>query len=262
MRYGIAIPTFNRAETLIRSVSNYLAYMDDTTSLHIVDNGSTDETWSRIQQLQSTRIHTHRDPVDTHVKDGFLRALVDAAQHSDYTILMSDEDEIDWNVWPVFTEWIEHTEPSFVSTTFHHSEGFTRGNRAGTISPNQFFSASFYCSGLVYRSEDLLEAAEVIWPILHSNHFLKIYAEAGLVLPLFTTGRPLYWSDLRLAKQREQLDTHIVMDDGTRYWQPENRRTLAEDYGKLIEFLTSHYPKETKTWGQARNETLISSWRG
>jgi hypothetical protein len=263
MNISFAIPTKNRAETLKRSMANYLLHMDRSMRLHIVDNGSIDKTWNYLNYFHdnSTQVEVIRQPQGTHVKTGFLRALTEAAQTGDYVILMSDEDEIDWNVLPEFTEWLETEKPSFASTQFTHSEGFHRGRHGGTIDPSDWFASAFYCSGLVYRSEHLLKAAGTIWPRLAENHFLKIYAEAGLTLAMFAENEPMLWAPHHLTKQREQLDTHIVMDDGSRYWNPQNRALLAQHYDHLLGYLTGKESKNSPTWQAAKKDKLINTWR-
>ena len=43
---GIAIPTKNRAETLQRTIDKTLAEIRENASLHVLDNGSDDNTFS------------------------------------------------------------------------------------------------------------------------------------------------------------------------------------------------------------------------
>jgi glycosyltransferase involved in cell wall biosynthesis len=252
------MPTFNRSELLKIRIADYVAHMDDDMELHVRDNGSTDDTWNVLQSMPHARVNLARDPVDTHVKVGFLRVLYTAAEQSDYVVLMSDEDIPDWNILPDFKAWLTDNEPVFASTRFDHSEGFHRGRTGGHIPVTEFFRSSFYCSGLVYRSEELLEAIDVVWPRLDDNDFLKIYAEAGCVLAMYDKPGPKLWAPHFLCKQVDQLDTHIVMDDGSRYWKPDNRRKLSTSYQALCDDL--HEKTGRDIYRQAKNETLIRSW--
>ena len=258
MRLSFAMPTFNRAELLKNRIPDYVAHMDDDMELHVRDNGSTDDTWNVLQSMPHDRVNLWRDSVGTHVKVGFLRVLYTAAQDSDYVVLMSDEDIPDWNIVPDFTAWLNLHKPVFASTRFDHSEGFHRGRTGGDIPVTEFFRASFYCSGLVYRSAELLESIDVIWPRLDHNDFLKIYAESGCVLTTYDKPGAKMWAPHFLCKQVDQVGTDIVMDDGTRYWKPENRKKLSTSYQALCDDL--HEKTHRDIYRQAKNETLIRSW--
>lgn len=264
MRTAFAIPTKNRAETLQRTLDNYQVHMHSDMQLHVNDNGSTDNTPDILEAalIADSRLSTYWDPPGTHVKDGFLKVLYNAAETSDYVVLMSDEDEIDWTKWDDFNTWLENNHPTFASTQFDHSEGFYRGRPGGHISPTDWFASAFYCSGLVYNSKAIREAIDIIWPLVEHNHFVKIYAEAAVALAMYADSGPMLWAPHHVAKQREQLDTFIVMDDGSRYWKPENRRILSDDYDQVLHYLTLKLPENKHTWQAAHSDTLIQTWRG
>ena len=259
MRIGFAMPTYNRSALLKKRVPEYVANMDDDMALHVRDNGSTDDTWQVLESMPHERVRLDRDPVDTHVKVGFLRVLESAARDSDYVVLMSDEDVPDWNVLPVFRDWLIEHEPVFASTQFQHSGGFHRGRLGGDIGVTESFSSSFYCSGLVFRSRDLLEVIPIIFDMLADNQFLRIYAESGCVLALFNREGRRMWSPHYLCRQVDQLDTDIVMDDGSHYWRPDSRQVLYESFQAFCGALLGWSGNDV--FRAAKRDSLIAGWR-
>lgn len=259
MRYTIAIPTYNRAETLKAALVDYTLHMPKNVSLVVVDNGSTDKTPLYLDAVHGKRIHTILEP--GHVKTAFLEALHAASLTSDYTILMSDEDSINWDQLDQLTAWLNQYQPVFASTKFTHSEGFVRGRQHGTITADDWFASAFYCSGLIYRSDTVWDAIDWTEPKVLSNDFIDIYAEAVLALHAYTTDDPVLWAPFTIARQREQLPTYITMSDGTPYWKPDNRKKLATAYDQLLTRLNEDYAEKKHRWDAARKDKLIKTWR-
>lgn len=257
---AIAIPTKNRAETVRRTIEHTLAGMPDSLTLVVLDNGSDDNTTEVIDSFEHPRYYTLHDPRGTHVKDGFLRVL--DTSPAEYTILMSDEDRIDWDNYAELERHLDThpNPPRFLSTVFRHSQGFVRSGTPGPIRPDNWFASSFYCSGLVWSHEAIGHANDLLWHKLHTNDFLKIYAEAGITLANLPYNSSV-WYPKEVTRQREQLVTFITMDDGTPYWERQNRSKLYQSYQELLDYLIDVEPEHSDTWNLARHDSLIGSWR-
>lgn len=251
----IAIPTFNRAGILRQTIDETLEKMPENFSLLVLDNGSTDATESILTETKHPRFDRLRDPVGTHVKDGFF-ALLDYPK-TDYVLLMSDEDRIAWEHSRQLEELLETEQPNYLATSFRHENFFRHGE--GSIKPNSWFRSAFYCSGMVFRREPLREAIARMWPLLHASHFLEIYGEAGLVLHMLKHGKA-QWLPVELTRQKHLLPTEITMSDGSPYWRPDNRKKLKTDYLELLTRLEELDPDSTRVWQEARSDNLINSW--
>lgn len=260
LNIGIAIPTKNRAETLQRTIEATLNQMPENVSLHVLDNGSDDDTAERMAHFGHQAFHAYFDPPGTHCKDGFLRVLEEAARSTDYVVLMSDEDEIVWPALEQLVEMLEGELPGFVSTKFAFPPQFTRSDRSGVITSDAWFASAFYCSGLVFNSVDLLRVVDAVRPRIHESAFVSIYAESALALAMMPHNQQL-WSRIELCRKREQLDTLIAMDDGSAYWQPNNRRKILADYLTDLDYFSRVFPEHVTVWERAKRDGLLNSWR-
>jgi hypothetical protein len=256
---GVAIPTKNRAETLHRTIQGTLEGMPKNASLHVLDNGSDDNTAEVIAGFRHRRFHGYSDPAGTHVQHSFLRVLEEAARCNDYVILMSDEDEILWDGFQQLTDLLTTNPAGFVSTTFACPPHFTRSNQSGTITPGNWFASAFYCSGLVFNSVDLLRVVDAVRARIHDSSFVSIYAQSFLALAMMPHNRHV-WSPIELCRMREVLETLIVMEDGSAYWEPENRRKIFADYLTDVDYLGQVFPEHASVWEKARHDNLLNSW--
>lgn len=256
---GVAIPTKNRAETLHRTIQGTLEGMPENGSLHVLDNGSDDNTAEVIAGFAHPQFHGYYDPPGTHVQHSFLRVLEEAARCNDYVVLMSDEDEVLWNGFEQLTDMLTTNRAGFVSTTFAHPPHFTRSNQSGTITPGNWFAAAFYCSGLVFNSADLLKVVDAVRARIHDSRFVGIYAQSFLALAMMPH-HPHVWSPIELCRIREKLDTLFVMEDGSAYWEPDNRRKILADYLADVDYLGRVFPEHGTVWEKARSDNLLNSW--
>ena len=257
---GIAIPTKNRAETLERTIRATLDEIPDNASLHVLDNGSDDNTAKVIAGFTHSQFHGYYDPAGTHVQHSFMRVLEEAARGNDYVILMSDEDEVLWDGFDQLTNLLTTNPAGFVSTTFAHPPHFTRSNQTGTITPSNWFASAFYCSGLVFNSADLLKVVDAVRARIHDSMFVGIYAQSFLALAMIPYN-PHLWSPIELCRIREKLDTLFSMEDGSAYWEPENRRKIFADYLDDVDYLGQIFPEHAPVWEQAKLDNLLNSWR-
>jgi glycosyltransferase involved in cell wall biosynthesis len=258
--FGIAIPTKNRAETLQRTIQGTLDEMPDNASLHVLDNGSDDNTAKVIAGFTHSRFHGYYDSAGTHVQHSFMRVLEEAALGNDYVILVSDEDEVLWEGFEQLTNLLTTDSAGFVSTTFAHPPHFTRSNQNGTITPSNWFASAFYCSGLVFNSADLLKVVDAVRGRIYDSTFVGIYAQSFLALAMIPHNRHL-WSNIELCRIREKLDTLFSMEDGSAYWEPENRRKILADYLDDVNYLGQMFPEHALVWEQAKLDNVLNSWR-
>jgi glycosyltransferase involved in cell wall biosynthesis len=256
---GIAIPTKNRAATLERTIALTLEQMPDCCFLHVLDNGSDDWTADLLASIDHPRFFAHYDPPSTPAHDGFVRVLEEASRH-DYAVLMSDEDEV---VWPEFEGLLDVLKggPSFVSTTFRCPPAFVRSGQSGRIAPWQWFSGSFYCSGLVYRGSDLLKVGDILRGRFADSVFMRLYPQSALQLVMLPLGEQV-WSPLELCRAREtQATTLFAMDDGSHYAEQGNRRKIAAAYQSDVDYLLRVLPEHGRVWDEARRDGLLGGWQ-
>jgi hypothetical protein len=72
---------------------------------------------------------------------------------------------------------------------------------------------------------------------------------------------PHLWSPIELCRIREKLDTLFSMEDGSAYWEAENRRKILADYLDDVDYLGQIFPEHAAVWEQAKLDNLLNSWR-
>ncbi len=87
----IAIPTYNRAELILKSVKKILSSKCDKIELLVSDNNSEDHTEQVLSKIKDSRFRYIRNSTNL----GFTRNLVQSVREasSDFVLMMSDEDE-------------------------------------------------------------------------------------------------------------------------------------------------------------------------
>lgn len=77
---SILIPTYNREQLIAESIHSALSQNYDNFEVVVVDNASTDGTWSQIQRIASedTRVHAYRN--DTNI--GPVRNWIECTRHA------------------------------------------------------------------------------------------------------------------------------------------------------------------------------------
>jgi glycosyltransferase involved in cell wall biosynthesis len=88
-RIDVAIPTWNRADTLVASIESALN-QDVPVTVHVYDNGSDDDTVARLRQIQDERLVVHRWEENRGRFLNFDRAF--SSGDSPYVLLLFDDE--------------------------------------------------------------------------------------------------------------------------------------------------------------------------
>lgn len=222
--FTIAIPTYNRADTVSRRVEEFLALkLPSDVRLLVVDNHSPDGTYDRLMSRfdnGSVRILTNERNLG--FAGNFFRLIEEA--DSEYVIILSDEDRLHAEGFGALMEFCRRVSPNMVSPRAQAGQNPLYRGRAVTreIGPAEFESASFYLSGVTYASRAAKEVATVVSALVPDNSAATVYPQV-LVTALLVARGDSYFLDALVSSQAEVRETMITDTSGAKYNGVEGR---------------------------------------
>lgn len=89
---SFCIPTYNRADFVVKSVKSILKYQGDDIEVVVSDNGSTDDTVKKLKEIHDNRLKISSNESNFGFEFNLVKVLKLA--HGDFLFLLSDEDTI------------------------------------------------------------------------------------------------------------------------------------------------------------------------
>lgn len=89
---SFCIPTYNRADLVVKSVKSILKYQGDDIEVVVSDNGSTDDTVKKLREIHDNRLKISSNESNFGFEFNLVKVLKLA--HGDFLFLLSDEDTI------------------------------------------------------------------------------------------------------------------------------------------------------------------------
>jgi glycosyltransferase involved in cell wall biosynthesis len=220
----VAIPTYNRADTVARRVREFVALGEiPGVELLVVDNASTDGTYSRLEsEFAQPNIRILRNSENIGYSGNFLRLITETS--TEYLTVMSDEDRLNGEGFQRLLEFCAAQSPRMVSPRAQVGTNEKYRGRATTreIDPSEFENASFYLSGLTYEASAAREYASLISGMIATNSAANIYPQVLLTALAVASGKA-HFLDALVSTQLEQLATHIVEENGGEYFTVPGR---------------------------------------
>jgi glycosyltransferase involved in cell wall biosynthesis len=214
----ICMPTYNRRNTVVKRLQEMkFKGLPENISVLIIDNYSDDGTFEAlIENNIDGNYRIHRNEKNLGYAGNFFELLDKCL--SEYAIFMSDEDELLYEGLQRICNFISNERPDFVSPIAEIDGKVYRGrNKISKIKPAEFNEASFYLSGLVYRTDISRRYSGQIKDLLDSNAAAHTYPQVLLTSIILSVGKG-YWFDDVVTKKREQLYSHILNPDGGEYY--------------------------------------------
>lgn len=238
-KLSIAIPTFQRCEILLSTVS-LMAEMCNEISVPIViiDNGSTDGTSASIEKLQkkynNIRLHTFE------TNDGFLSSFsrIFECVETEYVMVLSDEDAVDCGALEDVLGVLERYNLGFFSPQALQGNKIYRGRqRSRRINPEDFVNSSFYVSGLIFRKDLSRMYMKHIVRDLGELPVVKIYPQVVLAACI-QADEDSRWIASPVCSLRETpAESSITEELGAPYFLLDSRVRQQISWMKFIEWL-------------------------
>lgn len=106
---SFCIPTYNKADIIFDRVMRILQYSGNDIEVAVTDDGSTDNTYERLQQIQDDRFKYFRNTSNI----GFARNVIKSMEHAsgDYLMYLSDRDIVITDMIPALIQRLKTGRP-------------------------------------------------------------------------------------------------------------------------------------------------------
>ena len=119
----ICYPTFNRPETLIRSVTEVLKLQDKRFNVFVSSNGPEPQILEAFAHTMNFKLHQFATNKGFSINVGYLLKN----SKGRFTLLMSDEDTVDWHSLRELLDYLESTDSEQCVYYLPSQDGFTLG---------------------------------------------------------------------------------------------------------------------------------------
>lgn len=229
------VPTFNRRRAVEATVNSLIASEASLlANVTIIDNGSTDGTSDLMSRIASKNPNVNFVGFATNdgFHESFLRCL-DAAS-SDYFMVLSDEDEIYPGSLSQVIRLLSRESFAFISPQMFIEEKLYRGrNQDKRIRPSDCEDASFYISGLIYRTAAAIEFKDLIRDMASRYLVARLYPQV-LLSVLMVAKHNGIWMGSPVCVKREQLESSIPHQEKVNYGEYGSRLIQFDEWLEII----------------------------
>jgi len=263
-RYTIAIPTFERGDALRRCFMALRSQPHgEEVRILVSDNCSEDGSWEAIQDLgEFSNVRLFRNDMNLGFQGNLLMLpeLVD----TEYIVVLSDEDDLDLNCLHDLDNLITSGDTiDFISPHAVINGKVYRGvSKLRDLKGLEFFQASCYLSGLVYRVEAMHEAINKLGRDELAMQG-QVYPQCAITAAIMACGHRAVWHPAIFAKKREHLPTRINDGKGAKgYNSLEGRVGQLGLFHDLFDRMASEASsdREAKQWHQIRDAWMQRSY--
>lgn len=216
--FTVAIPTFNRVDSVSRRVEEFLALdFPGDVRLLVIDNNSPDRTYEHlVSNYGTTGVRVLANEENVGFAGNFLR-LIDETQTT-YLTVFSDEDRLHAGGFGRLMDLCQRVSPIMVSPRAQAGRNQRYRGRPVTrlVRAKEFESASFYLSGLTFESQAARYAARTVSALVPTNSVAAVYPQV-LIAALLVAQGSSYFIDALVSSQSEVLETAIVETSGAQY---------------------------------------------
>lgn len=213
MGLTVAIPTYNRASTLERTLSQLIELQSGGLEFDILvsDNCSSDETVEVLRQFEGlSGFESFSQTENTGFVGNILFLLF--SSKTKWTLFLSDEDSISPLALSKLLVFLKKSDPSFVSpgVSGFATSRWIRGSLFSNRLKIYFFDrATAYFSGLVFKTDSALRALAG-YSEKSTGEYFRCYPHSLIALAIMSQEpKSCYWFGERLIRQREELPTTV-----------------------------------------------------
>lgn len=229
---SFCIPTHNRAITLLPLVRRVLQHLGDEIQVVVMDNGSTDDTLTRLAEIQDPRLIVRANMTNRGVLFNVVNVLL--AGDARYSALLLDKDSLDPALIPCFLEFLRTAQPRCGYCEYDRPlDTPARCFEAGEAALRGLAYSCHHPTGYFFRTDDLrdIDIAGRFTGYEFVGHFPFEFMHAELCLrgsaaiyqaPLF---RP---EVLKVATSAKSHGTNAAKEDA--FFSPKGRLKMAVNF--------------------------------
>lgn len=240
--FCIAIPTKNRSKQVCKTIDSLISSnLGQTYDVIIVDNASNDKTFEVIKDKFSSinGLSFFREEGEYDFL-GSITRLISHCNHK-YVMILSDEDGVNLTELPSLMNFLSQVNPGFVSTNVLNNSLMLRGrSETKRMKVQEAHAASFYISGLIFKTGIAKQAILAIFNAVDSNEYLSLYPQAGLAAAVILEDSG-YWYSGNLITCGDSLPTLVTSADGSPYRFPNSRILQIVGQQEFFAFLIATY---------------------
>ena len=256
----IGIPTYNRAESILRNIKELMAgKATQLVDLIVIDDGSNDGTFSLINEHVKNQQRVRVLANETNV--GYARTFIRLFQacKTPYLMVMTDDDSVIIPKLKPIISYLEKNQPDFVSTQWLQGQHIYRGGPEGSIFPSEFMDASCHAPGLIYRVAACETGLELLALRLNEARTdATVYPQVLLIICLLRAKANCQWLAIPSSREGDAKPSGVRDSSGDVYWSLQSRLKQLSDFEDLfVELLKASDDPPTRIMTEAHRNRVF-----
>ncbi|AAW84682.1 glycosyltransferase [Aliivibrio fischeri ES114] len=229
----VCIPTFNRCESLKKTLGHLLSSKSISFSVVVSDNASEDDTWEYLNSLDDTRLIISRNETNIGFTGNILKVL--ELSPTDFILFMSDEDFVILeNIEEIIRTNIDDDVGVFYGGVLHENNStyyykYNKKTWKKKEALNKVVLSHSYMSGMIFNKKylDLNKFNTSI-----ADEDVVLYPHEIMVYMILCNGGKLVTDSLPIAKQGEAVESEAIIK--YKYYEYNERLKLFKQYCRVV----------------------------
>jgi glycosyltransferase involved in cell wall biosynthesis len=215
----LCIPTFNRQDTVCSLLNNLIQnQLNDFADILVIDDGSSDESFSKMQQFVSEKnIRILKNDTNLGFAGNILRLSVEC--QTEYIAFCTDDEVVLGSGFKDLFKILEEYSPDFLSTHFISHINTREHRRISEIELVDVWKSSKHFPGLVFKKTAIDKAQEDLHFYLNSKNLsAKFFPQVFLATIIKLSGMKLMRAPVEISQYSKYRPDSGQIDDQNRHY--------------------------------------------
>lgn len=215
----LCIPTFNRQDTVCSLLNNLIQnQLNDFADILVIDDGSSDESFSNMQQFVSEKnIRILKNKTNLGFAGNILRLSLEC--QTEYIAFCTDDEVVVGSGFKDLFKILEEYSPDFLSTCFITSLNTREHQRISEIELVDVWKSSKHFPGLVFKKTAIDKVQEDLHFYLDSKNLSAIFfPQVFLATMIKLSGMKLMRAPVEISQYSEYRPDSGQIDDQNRHY--------------------------------------------